>query len=181
MAKNAALGRLVVAVLFAVTLLSCQKNAARFGGHRVRVYWPAALVTEYRSASAIRGQEALLHVLFVPVFDLPKTAFSGINTGHGGTDERRSIDVSYVVGPGQSIAAQPISVHEKRTVAVGERSFNLADGNVFLAYVSGGGFVTMSQLKITRNDPNESSDSIVREIQTALPQNQRIQSLKGGR
>lgn len=169
--------RVAIALLVPVVVLSCQQRPGRRLTSRSKQYGAATLISVYRSVPLSGQNIALLHLLVVPAIDDPKPMTAGSVVGINGTAERGVIDYVYQDSANRSIHAQPLQFHEDRTATAGDQSFELKDGNLFIADLSPSGAVTVSQLRVRRSDEGESAESVLRQIQAAVPQNERVQAL----
>ena len=126
----------------------------------------------------------LYHVLFVPDIDPPRGVAFGLTGSGGGTSKNVQIGYGYdqyadgQSTPALSIQAQPVHILNRTTLEAGGRSFDLAQGNVFVASVSRDGALQVTQLAAVPDSYGTSPESILGYIKTSMPDRPRVQAVK---
>ncbi len=165
----------VALAMLVASALSCHRPLEPTGT-RIVPYRAARLVSEYRRDPESGRRFALLHVLFMPPFEPGRgEAFGGSNVV-GGSSDRTLLRYSYT-DVRAAIESMPVTVSDNRMVAAGGRLYDLERGNVFIANVSRDGTIDLAQIHVTREDENESADSVLAAIRAAVPRDARVADL----
>jgi hypothetical protein len=139
----------------------------------------AELVSAVDVDPSTNREVPLYHVLFVPELEPPPGGDYG-TTGSGGV-ARDEIDLRYsYYEAARKLAfdSQPVYIRNRKKLEAGGRSFDLAQGNVFVANVSLDGAVTVTQLPSLGAAHDASANAVLQHIKTSLPANARVQALK---
>jgi len=157
----------IAKIMFAAALLAgCGSHEPRIAGSTSRGMSAAAkLDTEFWTRAGSDRREALIHVLWVPEFDVPESKGYGTAGGGGGTAKLVTFDYTYQ-DDDRSIKSERVTVRDHESVEGGGRTYQLSQGNVFLARVGERGAVRLTQVSstVTGDDPAQ----VLAAIQTAV-------------
>ena len=91
-------GRNAAALFLALTCLFCHERSFELAGSRSAALGRAELMSEYRQVPSSGREVALLHVLFVPTFDVPASEDYLVSTASTGTVDRYSLECNFTWG-----------------------------------------------------------------------------------
>jgi hypothetical protein len=138
----------------------------------------ATLVSAADLDPSTKREVPLYHVLFVPDLDPPQRGSHGTTGAGGGTGDDVKIRYGYYEDARNlTIESQPVYVHNRKKLEAGGRSFDLAQGNVFLANVSLTGALDVTQLPPMGESHDVSAYAVLEHIKTSMPANARVQAL----
>ena len=137
----------------------------------------AELVSAVDIDPSTKREVPMYYVLFVPDLDPPKLGGYGTMGGGGGTGDEVKIDYGYW-DEARRLSSQPVYIRDCKTLQAGGRSFDLAQGIVFVADVSLNGAVTVTQVPPLGASHNASANTVLEHIKTSMPAHPRIQALK---
>lgn len=166
------------ALLLVLTVLAirCGPSGPQLIGSRSVSFGAARLDTQFHFDRAIDREAPLIHVLFVPQWDVPERRSYGTGGNHGGTRERLTFDYSYHDGS-RTVRAQPVLLIDGKTIEAAGRTFDLEDGNVIVAAVNADGTLRVSQLRPPATFQDSSPEAVLKFVQSSLPTDQRVQQL----
>lgn len=142
----------------------------------------ATLVSAVDIDRSTNREVPMYHVLFVPDLEPPQRGFHGTSGSGGGTGDEVSISYSYYEeARNLEFDSRPVYIHNRKTLEAGGRSFDLAQGNVFVANVSLDGVVTVTQVPPIGESHDASAYAVLEHIKTSMPANARVQALKAPR
>ena len=151
-------------VIAAALVVGCGSREPSVVGFTSRSMSGAArLDTEFLARPGSDRREVLIHVLWVPEFDL--SGSHGTAGGFAGGEKLRTLAYTYDDAD-RTIRAQRVTVRDNAFVDGGGRTYPLSRGNVFLAQVSEKGAVRLTQVSstLTAADPVR----VLRAIQKAV-------------
>lgn len=134
-------------------------------------------MSEYRRLPSSGREVALLHVLFVPTFDVPASEGYLVTTASAGTVDRYSLECNFTWG-NRSIRAARVTIHSNRTVEAANQTFNLAEGNLLVAHVDLDGTTHVTQVHVIRQEKDRSPEDVLADLEAQLPNDELIQRLK---
>ena len=170
--------RLLSIVLLTWTVVACRQDEYGLAGSRSAGFRSSSLVTEYRLERKSGSKIALAHVLFVPDRDVPAGGF-GNGTSTGGTANRLKLRFHYYeTDTGFSVDARPVEIIDAMTVQSGTRSFQLKQGNLFVALVHDDGSVDLTQLPHVVHDEGVEAEAILERMKRASPGHARVQAVE---
>lgn len=138
----------------------------------------ATLVSAVDIDRSTNREVPLYHVLFVPDLEPPQRGFHGTTGSGGGTGDDVKIGYGYYEeARNLEVDSQPVYIHKRKTLEGGGRSFDLAQGNVFVANVSLNGAVTVTQVPPLGASHDASANAVLEHIKTSMPANARVQAL----
>lgn len=155
----------------ALFALACYSRNGNRGNHVGPAAWLDTVYLRYRIPA--------VYVLFLADVE-PLSGGRGSWAG-GGTFGAWNAELrrNYTVYPANvRIQAHPIVIRGVTLRADG-KSFDLTDGNVLVAHMSASGALTVTQLP-GRRGPDESPETILSLIKSALPNDARVQALPSG-
>ena len=106
----------------------------------------------------------------MPEIEAPAAGAYGSVMAGGGSVDHYELHFSYSDrARGISVQASPVTIVNDRVVEAGGRSFDLANGNVFVASVAATGGVKLRQIRKTLDDKETSPDAVMSVIRAAGP------------
>ena len=140
----------------------------------MRTLGAAQLVSAHYIDPSTNREAPLYYVLFVPDLDPAKSY--GTSGAGGGTGDEVKLGYSYY-DEERKLSSQPVYIRDRKRLEAGGRSFELAQGNVFVADVGLNGAVTVTQLPPLGASYDGSAHAVLEHIKTSVPANARIQAL----
>ena len=173
---NVPMRRLMVAFLVSLLVAGCKRQVHGLAGSTWTSFGRARMITWNVTHLPTGRVVPLVHILFVPDWDSVPRGDQGSANSDSGTIDRMEIRCTFYDGS-RKVAAQPFEIHNAETVHAAGRSWNLRNGNVFVAIVNPDG-----TLRITQLSTNESSPAgVLAFIKRSLSAEPRVQELKAER
>ena len=147
--------RVLISALLVLGLTACQREVSCFSGSRSFAVGMAELETQYDG-----NHSALFHIYFVPQWPQPAGGGQITAGAHGGTPRRQTIEWTFHSDE-MTVKASPVSFVDCTRVEAGGHTYDIANGNVFVASVNRDGSLQLKQLPHLLRDRDPPPDVVL--------------------
>ena len=147
--------RMLMTALLLLALAACQREASCLGGSRDVTVGTNELDTQYDT-----DHSALFHIYFVPQWPRVQGAAHGAFAAHGGTQRRQTIDWTFQTDS-FTVKASRVSFVDCARVEADGHTYDIANGNVFIANVNRDGSLQVKQLPHVLSDRDPSPGAVL--------------------